>query len=223
MRLDEPLFDDRRQAGQRLAERLEPFKGRHDVVVLGLPRGGVPVAYEVARALGVSFDVFLVRKLGVPGHSELAMGALASGGVRVLNNDVVAWYGIPDSVIQAVARAEQAELDRRERLYRQGRPLVGLRDRIVILVDDGLATGSSMKAAVRAVRAYTPAKVIVAVPVCSPQTQREFDGVADNVICVRAPERFNAVGQWYRDFAQITDHEVRELLHGATELLARRR
>jgi predicted phosphoribosyltransferase len=223
MRLDEPLFDDRRQAGQRLAERLEPFKGRHDVVVLGLPRGGVPVAYEVARALGVSFDVFLVRKLGVPGHSELAMGALASGGVRVLNNDVVAWYGIPDSVIQAVARAEQAELDRRERLYRQGRPLVGLRDRIVILVDDGLATGSSMKAAVRAVRAYTPAKVIVAVPVCSPQTQREFDGVADNVICVRAPEKFNAVGQWYRDFAQITDHEVRELLHGATELLARRR
>jgi predicted phosphoribosyltransferase len=206
-----------------LAERLEPFKGRHDVVVLGLPRGGVPVAYEVARALGVSFDVFLVRKLGVPGHSELAMGALASGGVRVLNNDVVAWYGIPDSVIQAVARAEQAELDRRERLYRQGRPLVGLRDRIVILVDDGLATGSSMKAAVRAVRAYTPAKVIVAVPVCSPQTQREFDGVADNVICVRAPEKFNAVGQWYRDFAQITDHEVRELLHGATELLARRR
>jgi predicted phosphoribosyltransferase len=167
--------------------------------------------------------VFLVRKLGVPGHSELAMGALASGGVRVLNNDVVAWYGIPDSVIQAVARAEQAELDRRERLYRQGRPLVGLRDRIVILVDDGLATGSSMKAAVRAVRAYTPAKVIVAVPVCSPQTQREFDGVADNVICVRAPEKFNAVGQWYRDFAQITDHEVRELLHGATELLARRR
>jgi predicted phosphoribosyltransferase len=223
MRLDEPLFDDRRQAGHRLAERLEPFKGRHDVVVLGLPRGGVPVAYEVARALGVSFDVFLVRKLGVPGHSELAMGALASGGVRVLNNDVVAWYGIPDSVIQAVARAEQAELDRRERLYRQGRPLVGLRDRIVILVDDGLATGSSMKAAVRAVRAYTPAKVIVAVPVCSPQTQREFDGVADNVICVRAPEKFNAVGQWYRDFAQITDHEVRELLHGATELLARRR
>jgi predicted phosphoribosyltransferase len=213
-------FADRREAGAELAKRLGQFNGRRDVVVLALPRGGVPVAYEVARALGAPLDVFLVRKLGLPGYRELAMGAIASGGVRVLNTDVVEWYKIPSTVIDQVAREEQAELERREREYRDGRKPPELRDRTVLLVDDGLATGSTMKAAVQAVRAYQPARIVVAVPVGSPDTCREFSDVADEIVCARAPEQFSAVGQWYRDFSQTTDEEVRELLHLHAEFVA---
>jgi putative phosphoribosyl transferase len=214
-------FNDRRHAGATLAARLQHYKDRDDVVVLALPRGGVPVGYEVARTLHVPLDVFLVRKLGVPVHPELAMGAIASGGVRVLNDDVVGWYGIPPAVIDAVAREEQAELERRELAYRSGRTPVDLRGRIVLLVDDGLATGSTMKAAVRAVRAHEPSRIVVAVPVGAPDTCREFAEVADEIVCARSPEHFSAVGQWYRDFSQTTDAEVRELLHDSPATIAR--
>jgi putative phosphoribosyl transferase len=216
-------YGDRRQAGVELASRLGHLKDRTDVVVLALPRGGVPVAHEVARALGASLDVFLVRKLGLPGHRELAMGAIASGGVRVLNEDVVNWYRVPDAVIDDVAREEQVELERREREYRHGRPPVELRDRIVLLIDDGLATGSTMKAAVQAVRAHGPSRIIVAVPVGSPDTCREFADIADEIVCARAPEHFAAVGQWYRDFSQTTDEEVRDLLLSTSEPVSRTR
>jgi putative phosphoribosyl transferase len=210
-------FADRRRAGVELARRLTHLEKNRDVVVLALPRGGVPVAYEVARFLSAPLDIFLVRKLGLPGHRELAMGAIASGGVRVLNADVVNWYGVPDAMIDEVAREEQAELQRRERLYREGRSPVDLRGRTVVLIDDGLATGSTMKAAVQAVRALAPARIIVAVPVGSPETCREFAKIADEIVCARTPERFNAVGQWYRDFSQTTDDEVRQLLTATAE------
>lgn len=210
-------YENRRHAGAVLAQRLQPFKGRVDVVVLALPRGGVPVAHEVARALDVPLDVFLVRKLGVPGHRELAMGAIASGGVRILNGDVVAAYRVPGAVIDSVAREEQAELERRERTYRDGRAAAELRGRVVLLIDDGLATGASMKAAVEAVRRHGPARIVVAVPVGSPETCRELADVADEIVCARAPEYFAAVGQWYRDFSQTTDEEVRQLLHEHAE------
>jgi putative phosphoribosyl transferase len=210
------LYRDRREAGVELAARLGHLKGRPDVVVLALPRGGVPVAYEVATALGALLDIFLVRKLGTPGHPELAMGALASGGVRVLNEDVVAWYGIPPAAIEAVTREEQGELERRERAYWDGESPVDLRGRIVILVDDGLATGSTMKAAVQAVRAQGPSRVVVAVPVGSPETCRQFANVADEIVCAHTPEPFAAVGQWYLDFSQTTDEEVRTLLRRAS-------
>jgi predicted phosphoribosyltransferase len=206
-----------------LALQLEHFKGLQGLVVLALPRGGVPVAHEVARALDAPLDVFLVRKLGVPGHRELAMGAIASGGVRVLNEDVVAMYRLPAPVIDAVAREEEAELDRRERAYRAGRTPVQLQGGIVLLIDDGLATGSTMKAAVEAVRAHAPARIVVAVPVGSPETCREFAGVADEIVCARAPEYFAAVGQWYRDFSQTSDEEVRELLREHAEPATRMR
>jgi putative phosphoribosyl transferase len=214
-------YEDRRHAGAELAKHLTQLKGRPDVVVLALPRGGVPVAYEVARALDAALDVFVVRKLGLPGHPELAMGAIASGGVRVLNEDVVSWYKIPAAAIDEVARTEQAELERRERAYRDGCPLVDLRDRIVVLIDDGLATGSTMKAAVEAVRAHGPSRIVVAVPVGSPETCREFIEVADEIVCARAPDRFAAVGQWYRDFSQTTDEEVHSLLHGVPQATSR--
>jgi predicted phosphoribosyltransferase len=199
-----------------LAGELRQFADRRDVVVLALPRGGVPVAYEVARALHAPLDVFLVRKLGVPGHRELAMGAIASGDVRVLNEDVVRWYRIPEEVIDEVAREEQAELERRESAYRAGRSPVEVSDRVVLLVDDGLATGSSMKAAVRAVRARTPSRIVVAVPVGAPETCRELATIADEVVCARTPADFSAVGQWYLDFSQTTDDEVRQLLSEAS-------
>lgn len=215
-------YRDRRHAGAELAARLAHFKGRDDVVVLALPRGGVPVAVEVARALDAPLDIFLVRKLGVPGHRELAMGAIASGGVRVLNEEVVRWYRIPEAVIDDTAREEEAELERRERAYRDGRSPVVIRDRIVLLIDDGLATGSSMRAAVQAVRAQQPARVVVAVPVGAPDTCREFAEVADEIVCARTPEPFSAVGQWYRDFSQTTDEEVRALLQQAPETVPRR-
>jgi putative phosphoribosyl transferase len=205
-------FADRRQAGVELAAALARYRGRDDVVVLALPRGGVPVAYEVAKALDAPLDIFLVRKLGLPGHPELAMGAIASGDVRVLNDDVVQWYRIPASAIDAVADAERAELERREREYRRGQPPIEVRGRIVILVDDGLATGSTMKAAVGAVRRLGPARVVVAVPVGAPAICQEFAGLTEETICARTPEPFSAVGQWYSDFSQTTDEEVRALL-----------
>lgn len=215
-------YEDRRHAGVELAGRLvERFAGRDDVVVLALPRGGVPVAYEVAQALRAPLDIFLVRKLGLPEHPELAMGAIASGGVRVLNNDVVSWYGISPAAIDRVARIEQAELERREQAYRAGQPAMGLAGRTVILVDDGLATGSTMKAAVQAVRAHAPSRIVVAVPVGSPATCREFADVADEIVCGREPERFLAVGQWYRDFSQTTDEEVQALLRGSSHSVSK--
>ncbi|HET7697989.1 MAG TPA: phosphoribosyltransferase [Vicinamibacterales bacterium] len=209
-------FADRRQAGAALAELLKQFAGRKDVDVLALPRGGVPVGYEVARALGARLDVFVVRKLGMPGHSELAMGAIASGDVRVMNQDVLQAYPVSASAIEAVTRAERLELDRRERAYRDGRPLVPIAGRIVILVDDGLATGSTMHAAVLAVRRLQPARVVVAVPVGARQTCDALRGIADEVVCASTPEPFRAVGLWYGDFAQTTDEEVRQLLARAS-------
>lgn len=206
------VFADRREAGRTLASRLQQYAGRADVVVLALPRGGVPVGFEVAEALAAPLDIFLVRKLGMPGHPELAMGAIASGGVRVLNDEVVGWYRIPAAAIDEVARAEQAELERREREYRQGRALPDLRGKVVILTDDGLATGSTMKAAVKAVRQHAPARVVVAVPVGAPSTCAEFTSLADDIVCARMPQPFSAVGLWYRDFSQTSDEEVRALL-----------
>jgi putative phosphoribosyl transferase len=206
------LFANRREAGAELAIKLKRYAGRGDVVVLALPRGGVPVAFEVAEALDAPLDIFLVRKLGMPGHREYAMGAIASGGVRVLSDDVIRAYRIPAQAIEAIVREEQAELERREREYRQSAPLSNLRGRIVMLVDDGLATGSTMRAAVQAVRQHQPARVIVAVPVGAPETCDEFADVTDETVCARTPEPFRAVGLWYRDFSETTDNEVRALL-----------
>jgi predicted phosphoribosyltransferase len=205
-------FTDRHAAGRELAEHLAAYRGRPDVLVLALPRGGVPVAHEVARALGVPMDVFVVRKLGVPGQEEYAMGAIASGGVRVLNDDAVRALAIPESVIDAVARREAKELERREREYRGEREAPDVRGRTVILVDDGLATGATMLAAVKALRLQDPAKIIVAVPAGSRQTCRQLRSEADEVVCAIEPEPFTAVGVWYADFSQTSDDEVRRLL-----------
>jgi putative phosphoribosyl transferase len=206
------VFRDRLEAGRVLAGRLQSYAGRRDVVVLALPRGGVPVAYEVARALGAPLDVFLVRKLGVPGHEELAMGAIATGGVRVLNQEVVRGLGIPDEVLDLVAEEEGRELERREHEYRDDRPPLDVRGRTVILIDDGLATGSTMRAAVAALRRQQPAWVVVAVPVGATETCSDFRGEADEVVCARTPDPFYAVGLWYGDFSQTSDEEVRQLL-----------
>jgi predicted phosphoribosyltransferase len=210
-------FADRHAAGAALAERLKEFAGRRDVVVLALPRGGVPVAHEVARALNAPLDVFVVRKLGVPGHEELAMGAIASGDVRVLNQDVLAWYRLSETDVDTVARLEKAELERRERLYRGGRSLVPIEGRVVILIDDGLATGSTMRAAVEAVRRLNPSRIVVAVPVGARDTCDQLRQVADDAICLMMPASFSAVGQWYRDFSQTTDDDVRRLLASVGE------
>jgi predicted phosphoribosyltransferase len=185
---------------------------RGDIVVLALPRGGVPVGDQVATSLGVPLDVFVVRKLGVPGHEELAMGAIASGGVRLINHDVVDALGIPESVIDQVARREQLELERREQLYRGSRPLTPLANKTVILVDDGLATGSTMRAAIAAVRLQQPTSIVVGVPVGAASTCREIGKDADEVVCLRTPDPFIAVGLWYRDFSETSDAEVRSLL-----------
>jgi erythromycin esterase-like protein/predicted phosphoribosyltransferase len=206
------LFLDRRDAGRRLAEKIAGYSHRPDVLVLALPRGGVPVAYEVARALNAPLDVFVVRKLGVPGNEELAMGAVATGGVRVLNNEIVEALGIPAPMIDAVAARELQELARRECLYRGGRPQPDVRDRTVILIDDGLATGATMHAAIEALRQQGPARIVVAVPTASPDTCDEMKRRADEVICAITPEPFHAVGRWYQEFSQTTDEEVRELL-----------
>jgi predicted phosphoribosyltransferase len=205
-------FRDRHEAGVALAGLLQGYARRNDVVVLALPRGGVPVAYEVAAALQVPLDVFSVRKLGVPGHPELAMGAIASGGVQVLNDDVLGWYQPSVDTVEAVARVEMRELDRRERLYREGRPLVLVEGRTVILVDDGLATGSTMRAAVQAVRQLRARTVVVAAPVGAADTCEAMRRIADDVVCVLAPDNFTAVGAWYEDFSETSDDEVRRLL-----------
>jgi predicted phosphoribosyltransferase len=206
------LFRDRVDAGRQLAARLAHYADRDDVLVLALPRGGVPVGYEVAEALAAPLDVFLVRKLGVPGQEELAMGAIASGGVRVLNESVVNLLNLSEADIAPIELAERRELDRREREYRTGRPPLDVRGKIVILVDDGLATGSTMRAAVAALKRMGPARVIVAVPVGARETCEELENEADEAICAREPEPFHAVGIWYEDFAQTTDEEVRDLL-----------
>jgi putative phosphoribosyl transferase len=205
-------YRDRQDAGRQLASRLLDHRNAPDVVVLALPRGGVPVAYEVASELHAPLDVLLVRKLGVPGQEELAFGAIASGGIRFINSDVVAALAISPETIAAVAREEAGELQRREQLYRDGRPPAGLSGRTVILVDDGLATGASMHAAVLAVRQHRPLRIIVAVPVGAPETCAELRKLADSVVCPLQPEPFRAVGLWYQDFPQISDDQVRTLL-----------
>jgi putative phosphoribosyl transferase len=205
-------FRNRHEAGLALAGQLRQFAGRDDVVILGLPRGGIPVASTVAHALHAPLDVLVVRKLGVPGHAELAMGAIASGGVRVLNDDVVAWYRLSAAAVDAVARAEEVELERRERAYRGARPSVPIEGRVVILVDDGLATGSTMRAAVLAVRRLKPSRVVVAAPVGAPETCDALREIADDVVCALMPEALTAVGLWYDIFDQTTDDEVRQLL-----------
>ncbi len=213
----ETPFPNRAEAGRLLAEKLEKYAGRDDVIVLGLPRGGVPVAYEVARALGVPLDVFIVRKLGVPGFEELAVGAIASGGVRVLNEDVMRALPNADQLIESVTAKEKIELERREQAYREGRPAPELRDRVAILVDDGLATGATMRAAVAALRQRGVAKIVAAAPVGAPDTCREFEDEVDEIVCAIAPEFFQAVGQYYEDFSQTSDEEVRELLSRAAQ------
>lgn len=210
-------FKNRIEAGKTLASHLSKYAHRGDVLVLALPRGGVPVAYEVAGALGAPLDVFLVRKLGVPGHEELAMGAIASGGTRVLNEDVVATLNIPPDVIDRVAAAEQIELERREREYRDDRPPPDVRGRTVILVDDGLATGSTMRAAALALRKRGPARMVIAVPTAPPETCDEFKQEVDEVVCAITPEPFYGVGLWYQQFPQTTDAEVRDLLRQAAQ------
>jgi putative phosphoribosyl transferase len=213
------LFKDRRDAGKQLAQELTAYAGRPDVIVLALPRGGVPVAYEVARALNAPLDIFIVRKLGLPGHEELAIGAIASGGVRVLNEDIVRALNIPESVIESIARRELQELERRERTYRGNRPPPEVRGRTVVLVDDGLATGASMRAAVAALRAQNPARIVVAVPTAAPETCEAFESEVDEIVCAMTPEPFYGVGRWYENFSQTTDEEVRALLEEAARQL----
>jgi len=205
-------FANRREAGADLAQLLGAYGNRHDVIVLGLPRGGVPVAAEVAHGLNAPLDVFIVRKLGVPGHRELAMGAIASGGVRILNTDITSIVHIPPGAIEDVVAEETRALARRERLYRGSRPPLALKDHVVIVVDDGLATGSSMMAAVQAVRRLEPRRVVVAVPVGSSEACHKLEQVADEMVCARIPRFFSAVGQCYHDFSETSDEEVQALL-----------
>jgi predicted phosphoribosyltransferase len=206
------LFQNRCDAGRQLAPRLSEYANRPDVIVLGLPRGGVPVAFEVAARLKAPLDVFLVRKLGVPGHPELAMGAIAAGGVEVLSHDLILDLGIPAAMVQQVAARERLELDRRDQLFRGGRPPPIVRGLTVILIDDGLATGATMEAAIIALRRLEPARIIVAVPVGARDTCERLDRLADQLVCLSMPEPFNAVGVWYSEFGQTSDDEVRRLL-----------
>jgi putative phosphoribosyl transferase len=214
---EQERFRDRRDAGRQLAEKLSAYANRPDVLVLGLPRGGVPVAYEVAKVLNAPLDVFLVRKLGVPGREELAMGAIASGSVRVLNKNVVQSLRLSDQTIEAVAAAEQRTLVRRERVYRGDRPRLAVRDQTIILVDDGLATGATMRAAVVALRQQQPRRIVVAVPVAALETCDEFRAEVDDIVCAITPPLFYAVGLWYQDFSQTSDEEVRALLEHAAQ------
>lgn len=211
----ERVFQDRREAGQVLAAMLSGYRDRPDVVVLGLPRGGVPVAYEIATSLRAPLDVMVVRKLGVPGHEELAMGAIASGGVQVVNEEVVRYLSLPPAVLASVAGMEQQELARRERVYRGERPPLAVERRTVILVDDGLATGSTMRAAVTALRRRHPARIVIAVPTAAPETCEELKRDVDEIVCAMTPTPFFGVGQWYEKFDQTSDEEVRELLERA--------
>lgn len=208
-------YQNRFDGGRHLATRLAQYANRDDAIVLALPRGGVPVAFEVAQSLKAPMDIFLVRKLGLPGYEELAMGAIASGGVRVLNEDVVRQFQVPGHVIDAVANEEARELARREQRYRAGREPLDVRGKVAILTDDGLATGSTMRAGVRALRQLRPASIVVAVPVGAAETCQSMQGEADMVVCANAPEDFTAVGKWYADFTQTTDEEVCELLNRA--------
>lgn len=205
-------FADRTEAGQRLAHALHGYANRDDLLVLALPRGGVPVAFEVARTLGAPLDLLLVRKLGVPRQEELAMGAIASGGIQVLNREVIAATGVGDTEIQAAVARERRELERRETAYRGERPAPEITGRCVILVDDGLATGATMRAALAALRPQHPAALVVAVPVAPPDVLARLRAEADDVVCVAAPESFFAIGAWYRDFSQLDDDRVRALL-----------
>ncbi len=211
-------FRNRTEAGQVLARRLQQYKNQPDVLILGLPRGGVPVAYEVARELNAPLDVFIVRKLGVPGHEELGMGAIATGGVRTLHEGIIREIGISPQTIEAVSAREQAELERRERLYRGDRPAPTIKGRTVVIVDDGLATGSTMKAAIQAVRQQDPRQVIVAVPTAPSETCEQLKESADHVVCALTPEPFFSVGGSYADFTQITDGEVRDLIASAANI-----
>ncbi len=217
-------FRDRVHAGRVLARALEDYKGKPKLLVLALPRGGVPVAFEVARELGAPLDVFVVRKLGMPGHEEYAIGAIASGGVRILNEEAIRGFGVTDAEIDAVTAEEEMELERRERRYRDGRPAPDVRGKTVILVDDGLATGSPMRAAVEALREEGPARLVVAVPTAAPETCQDIASLVDEMVCAMTPEPFYAVGLWYDDFGQTTDEEVHDLLAiaaGATHGAAR--
>jgi putative phosphoribosyl transferase len=212
-------FKDRRDAGKILAQKLAAYAGQTDVIVLALPRGGVPVAYEVALALNAPLDIFLVRKLGLPGREELAIGAIASGGIRVLNEDIIRVLSVPEEVINIVVRHELKELERREHRYRGNRPVPDIRDRKVILIDDGLATGASMRAALVGVRAQHPARIVVAVPAAAPELCNSFQFEVDEMICAMTPEPFYGLGRWYEDFSQTTDAEVRMFLEEANHQL----
>jgi len=212
-------FTDRRNAGRVLARKLSAYAGHTDVIVLALPRGGVPVGYEVALALHTPLDIFIVRKLGLPGREELAIGAIASGGIRVLNNDIIRVLNVPEEVINIVARNELQELQRRERDYRGESPAPDVRDRKVILIDDGLATGASMRAAVTGVRAQHPARIIIAVPAASPEMCDAFEFEVDEMVCGMTPEPFYGLSRWYEDFSQTTDEEVRMFLKEANHQL----
>jgi putative phosphoribosyl transferase len=208
-------FKDRRDAGRKLAQKLATYAGQPNVLVLALPRGGVPVGYEVALALNAPLDIFIVRKLGLPGREELAIGAIASGDVRVLNRDVIRMLSVPDEVINFVAKRELQELQRRENLYRKDRPYPELRERTVILIDDGLATGASMRAAIAGLRAQHPTRIVIAVPAGAPDVCDAFRREVDEIVCAVTPEPFYGVGRWYEDFSQVTDEEVRILLEEA--------
>lgn len=210
-------FRDRSEAGRKLARKLTAYANHAEVLVLALPRGGVPVAFEVANLLNVPLDVFLVRKLGLPGQKELAMGAIASGGVRVLNETLVEELSLSRSIIEAVTAREQQELERREQLYREGRPAPPISDSTIILVDDGLATGATMRAAVTALRQMQPARLVMAVPVAPPDIYPEFNELVDEIVCLMTPPLFFAIGLWYRDFSQTTDREVCDLLARAAQ------
>jgi len=210
-------FKNRSDAGRQLAARLNEYANRSDVLVLALPRGGVPVAFEVASALGAPLDVYLVRKLGVPGHTELAMGAIAAGGVEVLSETLIRDLNIPHLLVQQIAVRERLELERRDRLFRGDRPPVPVRDRTILLIDDGLATGSTMQAAITALRQQAPAHIIVAVPVGARDTCDRLRHMADRVVCLSTPEPFEAVGLWYEEFGQTSDEEVTRLLAAAAD------
>ena len=212
-------FKDRRDAGRLLARKLSVYTNHTDVIVLALPRGGVPVAYEVALALNAPLDIFLVRKLGLPGREELAIGAIASGGIRVLNEDIIRVLGVPEEVINIVARNELQELQRREHNYRGDRPAPEVRDRKVILIDDGLATGASMRAAVVGVRAQHPARIVIAVPAAAPELCNAFQFEVDEMVCAMTPEPFYGLSRWYEDFSQTTDEDVRMFLREANHQL----
>jgi putative phosphoribosyl transferase len=215
---EEPIFQDRVEAGRKLAEQLQKYANREDVIVLGIPRGGVPVAFEVAKALKAPLDIFVSRKLGTPGQEELAFGAVASGGVRVLDQEIVESVGISDQQMEQITEKVRMEVERREKLYRGDRPALKLEAKTVILVDDGIATGSSMRAAIAALRLLKPARIVVAVPVAPLSTCKHLKQEADELICVRTPEFFFAIGEFYSDFSQLEDQEVTEILKQATKL-----